>query len=209
MASPTRRQVGLALAGLGAALVLLGGVVVATDSDDAVTAAPPAEPTVAPQPEPTAEPTPTPEPTATATPEATVAPEPTVTPVPTPTPEPPEPPTEDPEVFLALLVQGLRDDPELLLSRLNQATFDRYGQAQCAEALPLALDETAELTLRELGEVGPWDYVTDEVSTALENVMRVEVSRIAAGQTLIQELHWQLVDGTWTWFSDCGVPLAD
>jgi len=201
MASTTRRQVGLALAGVGAALVLLGGVAVATDSDDAITAAPPAEPTVAPQPQPTAEPTPTPEPTATATPE------PTATAEPTPTPEPTEIPTEDPEAFLALLVQGLRDDPELLLSRLNQATFDRYGEAQCRETLPLVLDETAELTLRELGEVGPWDYVTDEVSTALENVTRVEVSRIAAGQTLIQELHWQLVDGSWTWFSDCGVPL--
>jgi hypothetical protein len=58
-----------------------------------------------------------------------------------------------------------------------------------------------------LGEIGPWDYVIDDITTPLQNVIGVEVDRFVNGQTIIQELHWQLLDKQWTWFSDCGDPL--
>ena len=58
------------------------------------------------------------------------------------------------------------------MSRLNQATFDRYGEQQCIDNLPSLLDATAELTLREFGETGPWEYTTDGVSTTIENALR-------------------------------------
>ena len=71
-----------------------------------------------------------------------------------------------------------------------------------------AIDAQASLEIREVAPVGPWDYVIDEIVTPIEDAVGVEVQRLAGGQTIIQELHWKLVDGLWTWFSDCGEPLA-
>ena len=120
----------------------------------------------------------------------------TTTTTPTTTTEPPE----TPEEFLALLVQGLREDPELLVSRLNQATIDIYGAEQCLATLTDVLDPETTFEIREIGPVGPWDYVIDDIVTPLEDILAIEVERFVAGQTIIQELHWQLVDGLWTWF---------
>ena len=114
---------------------------------------------------------------------------------------------ETPEEFLVLLVEGLRGDPDLLVSRLNQATLDIYGKAQCRETMSQTLDPETELEMREIGETGPWDYVIDDITSPVDDVLALEVQRFVAGQTLIQELHWQLVGGQWTWFSDCGDPL--
>ncbi len=115
---------------------------------------------------------------------------------------------ETPEEFLVQLVEGLRENPEFLVSRLNLATIEIYGTEQCLSTLRQVLDPETELEIREIGEVGPWDYVIDDVVTPLENVLAVEVQRLVGGETRIQELHWQLVDGVWTWFSDCGEPLG-
>lgn len=114
---------------------------------------------------------------------------------------------ETPEDFLVALVRGLRADPELLVSRLNQVTIDIYGADQCLETLGQALDPETEFQIREIGEPGPWDYVIDDIITPLNDVLPIEVERFVAGQTIIQELHWQLVDGQWTFFTDCGDPL--
>ncbi len=114
---------------------------------------------------------------------------------------------ETPEDFLVVLVQGLRGDPELLVSRLNQVTLDIYGADQCLETLGQVLDPETEIEVREIGEPGPWDYVIDDITTPLNNVLPIEVERFVAGQTIIQELHWQLVEGQWTFFTDCGDPL--
>ena len=102
---------------------------------------------------------------------------------------------------------GLQGDPDLLVSLLNLATIDIYGAEQCRTTFALILDPETELEIREVGEIGPWDYLIDGITTPLDDVLPVEVDRFVAGQTIIQELHWQLVDGHWTWFSDCGDPL--
>ena len=206
-----RIQAGWVMLGVGAILAVIGVVMLATGDDEsgemrAVDAVEQPEPraTEPVDPEPPA--TNAPEPTATLVPPATPTPEPepTATIVPTPTAVP----AEDPAAFLALLAEGLRGDTEFLLSRLNQATFDRYSREQCAQALPPLADPTAELTLRDVGEPETWEYATDEVVTVIDGATPVEVSRVAASQTLIQEVHWLLVDGQWTWFTDCGDPLT-
>ena len=117
-------------------------------------------------------------------------------------------PDETPEAFLALLVDGLRGDVDFLISRLNQATIAIYGEEQCRAALAGSLDPETELEIREIGATGPWDYVIDDITTPIADATPVEVQRFVQGQTLIQELHWQLLDGQWTWFSDCGEPLT-
>lgn len=209
-----RTRVGWGLLTLGAVLSVVGAVMLLTGDDDGdsvpqVAAGDPV-PTQAPvepaSPAPEATATPVPEPTSTSTAEATPAP--TATPVPTREPSPTPVPDEDPAEFLAILVEGLRGDAELLVSRLNQATFDRYGREQCEAVLPTLADATAELELREVGEPETWEYTTDDVVTVIENAVPIEVSRVAAGQTLIQEVHWVLLDGRWTWFTDCGDPIG-
>jgi hypothetical protein len=116
-------------------------------------------------------------------------------------------PEEDPEQFLRLLVDGLRGDVDFLVSRLNDATIVIYGEEQCRSTLAGLQDPQTELEIREIGPIGPWDYVVDGVNTRIPDVLPVEVQRLADGQTIIQELHWQLVDGSYTWFSDCGEPI--
>ncbi len=71
------------------------------------------------------------------------------------------------------------------------------------------LDPDTSLTIREIGALEAWDYIIDDIVTPLEDVLPVEVERLVGSQTIIQELHWKFVDGLWTWFSDCGVPLAE
>ena len=114
---------------------------------------------------------------------------------------------EDPEEFLRLFVSGLRGDVEFLVSRLNEKTIAIYGEDQCRATLAGLLDPEAELEIREIGPTAPWDYVIDGITTGIPDALSVEVQRLANGQTIIQELHWQLVDGAWTWFSDCGEPI--
>ena len=118
-----------------------------------------------------------------------------------------DPPEEDPEQFLRLLVDGLRGDVDFLVSRLNEATIVIYGEEQCRATLVGLQDPQTELEIREIGPIATWDYVVDGVTTPIPDALPVEVQRLADGQTIIQELHWQLVDGLWTWFSDCGEPI--
>ena len=115
---------------------------------------------------------------------------------------------EDPEEFLRLFVGGLRGDVDFLVSRLNEKTIAIYGEDQCRTTLAGLLDPEAELEIREIGPIAPWDYVIDGITTGIPDALPVEVQRLADGQTIIQELHWQLVDGAWTWFSDCGEPIT-
>jgi hypothetical protein len=109
---------------------------------------------------------------------------------------------------LVLLVEGLRGDADLLVSRLNPAAIAIYGAEQCRETLAGLFDPETELEIREIGETGPWDYVIDGITTPIPDALPVEVQRFVVGETRIQELHWQLVEGQWTWFTDCGVPLG-
>ena len=118
-----------------------------------------------------------------------------------------DPPEEDPEQFLRLLVDGLRGDVDFLVSRLNDATIVIYGEEQCRATLAGLSDPQTELEIREIGPITPWDYVVDGITTRIPDALPVEVQRLADGQTIIQELHWQMVDGLWTWFSDCGDPI--
>ncbi len=216
----TQRNVSFAMMALGAVLFVLGlvgvgsgggdqtaGPAASSDASSGLAAeTPPRETTETPSPA-TTLPTDiaaqsTTDPTATSSPPPIVAPD-TTLPPPTTVPMP----SETPEEFLALLVLGLKSDADFLVSRLNQATLDLYGAEQCLQTFAQILDPKAALQMREVGPTGPWDWVIDDITTPLDDVLAVEVQRLAGGQTLIQELHWKLVNGQWTWFSDCGDPL--
>ena len=99
-------------------------------------------------------------------------------------------------------------DATTLADRLNQATLEIYGREACdAYLVTIVAIDQSELTMRTVVGVGPWDYVIDNLTTAIPDATSVEVSRLVNGETRIQELHWKLVDDRFTWFTDCGDPL--
>lgn len=118
------------------------------------------------------------------------------------------PPTESTEEFLALFNAAFEGgDVEFLFARMNQATLDIYGAEQCRTYLAAVTQTPVPLEFRELVGVGPWDYVIDDITTLIEDATAVEVSRDVEGETIIQEIHWKLVNDVYTWFTDCGNPL--
>lgn len=203
MTPKTRTRVGFGSIVLGVVLLVVGIIgVMGTDEKDAS-----ASPVATTSPAPISETTPP-----AVSPSTTVPPPPPTTTIATTTTSlaatTTTVPPETAEAFLALLVEGLRGDTDFLISRLNPATIAIYGEEQCRTALSALLDPEAELEIREVGEAGPWDYVIDNITTPIPDATPIEVQRLAQGQTLIQELHWQLIDSQWTWFTDCGDPLA-
>ena len=118
-------------------------------------------------------------------------------------------PDETPQEFLAAFNEAFANgDVTFLRSRLNEATVSIYGSDQCdAYVAGIVTTEAPDLIMREVGTVGPWIYVIDDISTPIQSATPVEVSRLVTGETVIQELHWKLVDGRFTWFTDCGDPL--
>ena len=116
---------------------------------------------------------------------------------------------ETPEEFLVVLNTAFAtQDGATLAARLSQLTIDIYGAEGCdAYFTGIFANPQPQLTMREVLGVGNWDYVIDGITTAVPDATSVEVSREVDGQTVIQELHWQLVDGRYTWFTDCGEPL--
>ncbi len=85
--------------------------------------------------------------------------------------------------------------------------MDRYGADQCRAYLA-GLQQELGLELREVGEAGPWSSETDGVALTIPEAIPVEVSRLDNGETIIQELHWAVVDGRYEWFTDCGEPVS-
>lgn len=53
-------------------------------------------------------------------------------------------------------------------------TLDIYGAEQCLETLGEVLDPETEIAIREIGEPGPWDYVIDDITTSLNDVLPIE-----------------------------------
>jgi hypothetical protein len=116
--------------------------------------------------------------------------------------------TESVEDFFAVL-RGALDggDAAVLVDRMNAATIERYGVDQCEAYATSVAGNGFDATLLSTSEVDSWDYTTDEVTTTLTGVVAADIERTISGQTVPQTTHWQLVDGRYTWFTDCGSPL--
>ena len=129
--------------------------------------------------------------------------------------EPPRRPTtgapvasETTEEFFAVLKGALDGgDAVTLLDRMNQATLDRYGADQCESYAASVAGTGLDATLLATDDLASWDYTTDEVTTTITGVVAADLERTVNDQTVPQTTHWQLVDGRYTWFTDCGSPV--
>jgi len=146
--------------------------------------------------------------------DATPAPTPAPTATPTPAPTPTPPPTPDPEALVRELIDDLvaairAGDVDSTLPRVHPATIERYGEAACLEELSTrAADPTYDIVIRAIRPPAPWDYVTDGVSTTIDDAWTVEIDLTSAAGSGAREVHLAPVDGDVRWFTDCGTPLG-
>ena len=111
------------------------------------------------------------------------------------------------EEFFAVLKGAIDDgDAATILDRMNRATIDRYGIDQCEAYAASIAGVGLDATLVSTSELASWDYSTDDVTTTITGVVAVELEQVTNGQTVPTTAHWQLVDGRFTWFTDCGFP---
>ena len=105
------------------------------------------------------------------------------------------------EFFDAWIAAFNGGDTDFLLARLNAATIDIWGADGCRAYLESVAGTAGEISLREVGATVEWEYRDGGV---IEGATEIEGERVINEQTLVQVLHWQLVDGRWTWFTICG-----
>ncbi|MEM7143329.1 MAG: hypothetical protein AAF548_20100 [Actinomycetota bacterium] len=199
-----RSLLGKVLMGVGVALVALGVLVLLLGGDD--------EPAVATAPDTDApsENASTSSPSTTSTTSTTTST--TSTTTTTTTTEAPPPPVttddESPEAFLAVLTAAFAGgDADTLFDRMNSATIVRYGEEQCRSYAAEFAGTPQELAFAGAADVDTWDYVTDDVSSTVTGATAVDVVRTIGDQEIEQTIHWQRVDGRFTWFTDCGDPV--
>ncbi len=110
--------------------------------------------------------------------------------------------------FFALLRAALDGgDAATLVDRMNPATIERYGLDQCETYAASVAGTGLDAEVVAMRDLASWDYVTDGVSTVLTDVVEADLERTVNGQVVPQTTHWQLVDGRYTWFTDCGSPV--
>lgn len=107
------------------------------------------------------------------------------------------------------MLKGAIDDGDAttVLDRMNRATIDRYGIDQCEAYAASIAGVGLDATLVSTSDLASWDYLTDGVTATITGVVAVELEQVVNGQTVPQTAHWQLVDGRYTWFTDCGSPV--
>jgi hypothetical protein len=98
-------------------------------------------------------------------------------------------------------------DADTLLTRMNQATFDRYGTDQCEAYADSVAGTALDATLLATRDIASWDCTAAGVTTTLADVVGADIERTVNEQTVPQTTHWQLVDDRYTWFTDYGTPV--
>jgi hypothetical protein len=149
--------------------------------------------------------------TAPATPTSPASPTPSPIPPsnpPTSSPTPSAPPALDPptaedfaDVLLAAFQTG---DTQYLFDRLHPLVFERYGERQCRRHLnTFEADPTASWSVQSSTGPAPWDWITDEVTTTVNETWTIVIEVPDEGE---REVHFAPFEGTWRWFLDCGDP---
>jgi hypothetical protein len=98
-------------------------------------------------------------------------------------------------------------DGAALFDLLDSASVARYGAKQCRSYLEGVAGTFAN------GQVlaarpAPWSYDTDGASEPVDGAWTVDLLADVGGARQPSVAHFRLADGTVTWFTDCGEPLA-
>lgn len=121
--------------------------------------------------------------------------------------------------FVPQLYRALAEhDPDsFAFDHLDPAVVERYGAEQCRSYVTSREHEDGlEVEVRGVGEADIYEYVTDGVSTAVDDVYAVDLTMREAGETTDRTAHIGVGDhgdahaageANPTWFTDCGEPL--
>jgi hypothetical protein len=181
----------LVVAGVGASIVGLIGLLGGGEGADPATAASTPEPSASPAASGTASPTPSAEPTHAS---------------PTAEPEPPE----TPEVFFAALGRAFRSgDTRFLLSRLHPFVIDRYGEASCRAYLAGLDVPEYEVEVLDVEGDERFLYETDGLRRRVPSATAVRIRFTEDGDTFIETTGHIVGSGDgFLWFTDCGAPTG-
>ncbi len=109
--------------------------------------------------------------------------------------------------FLHLFDEAQRNrDGAALLSMLDDAALDRYGQAQCESYLDEVAGSATDFTLIS-AVAKPYVYMTDDASTPIPDAWAVQVQLNLGGSESELEMHLRVTDDEVSWFTDCGDPI--
>lgn len=110
--------------------------------------------------------------------------------------------------FLVRLGEALAEgDTRFLLDRLHSAVIDRYGASACLIYVDAVVDPSNAIDPVRAGALEQWDYETDGLSTSIAEAYPVSASATMNGQAVEDaEFHVAIENGTFRWFTDCGVP---
>lgn len=82
--------------------------------------------------------------------------------------------------------------------------LETFGEETCRRYLAdLAGSEPPELAYREHAAAESWDWEVDGRVVTIPDAAAVEVDRQVGGQTIVQEIHVAIVDGSLVTFIDC------
>jgi hypothetical protein len=106
--------------------------------------------------------------------------------------------------FLQLFATALQTgDTSFLIGRLNPHVIEVYGQANCAAVVAAMTDPTASFTINATSGPAPFSWSESGTPVPVDDVYTVSVTRVAGGQSSVQDIHLALLQGQLTWFRKC------
>lgn len=108
--------------------------------------------------------------------------------------------------FLGEISAGIRSgSPKFLLSHLNKAVIQHFGEATCRAFITSLHDPTASYVVESVGKPGPFTYATPGRTSVISDVVPVVVHATRAGSHFTATLH-VAESGTptrYSWFTNC------
>ncbi|HEV8205357.1 MAG TPA: hypothetical protein VGR04_01560 [Acidimicrobiia bacterium] len=111
--------------------------------------------------------------------------------------------------FLNQLSAAVRNnDVDFRLAHLHPTVIERYGEQQCRDFLAGAQDTTRRDRVRKVGKPETYEYATDKASATIPESLPVLTKETNKGKKGDRNIHLARVNGQFTYFTDCGQPLA-
>lgn len=113
--------------------------------------------------------------------------------------------------FLDQLDDAVRTgDTDFRVARLHPAVIERYGEQQCRDFLagPQAQDPSRKDKVKRVDTPAPFEFTTDDGAVPIADAQFVLVSEMFQKKKSERELHVARVNSKYSYFIDCGTPLA-
>jgi hypothetical protein len=97
---------------------------------------------------------------------------------------------------------------DVRMARLHPAVISRYGEDQCRTFIAGQQDKTRRHKVNSVGKARPYEYTTDNLSVTIPDTVPAFVRETFRGKKRERNLNLARVNGQFTYFIDCGQPVA-